>query len=141
MEVDYALLAAFADLASDGKVSIFHGGLETIHLPQLGRIVTPIYFAFRVSFRAEECGGNGIVRVELVDPYGTPVDSSEETVLLQVPPPDGHTKISFVCRFAGIVLQVAGNYLVRLLFNGEEKKVLPLTVTTAAGLTEPEESK
>jgi hypothetical protein len=141
MEVDYALLAAFADLAPDGKVSIFHGGLDTIHLPQAGRLGTPLYLAFRLSFPAEESGIEGVVRVELIAPDAAVVDSSEQSVHLETPDPGGQTMMSFVCRFVGVNIPTAGGYSVRVLFNGEEKKSLRLTVVTGTSPPDQKEPK
>jgi hypothetical protein len=139
MEVDFALLAPYAELSPDGRVSLISGGLDTIHLPRLDPAsAAPLYLAARLSFRAEECRGGGAIRVEMIDPNGGLIDASEHQVDLPPPAPGQRTKISFLLTFRGSFFRVVGEHRVRLLFNGEERKVLPLSIVTAEHPPRPE---
>jgi hypothetical protein len=129
MEVDYAILAAYAELYPDGRVSLMSGGLDALTLKVApGAPSGPFYLATRLVFSAEECGKDYQMRIELVAPDDTVVEPGEPQRIHAPPPAPGRkTKVTFVLT-AAAVLSVFGDYKFRILIDEVEKKVVVFTV-------------
>jgi hypothetical protein len=67
--------------------------------------------------------------VEVVAPDGTVIDEIEGGV---DPPlaPGGRTRISSVLQFTAVTFPALGEYRIRLIIDGQERKVLPLSIGT-----------
>ncbi len=125
MEVEFALLAAHAELAPDGRLSVLSGGLDTIRGFFPGITVYPVYFAARIVFLPDEGDKDYKVSVELLLPDGTVFEKSDQNFRPEVGPK--RTKVGFIITFFNMNIQTLGDYMIRLLIDGHEKKTLPLS--------------
>lgn len=132
MRVDYMMLAPYAELSDDGKVSMLSGDLDTLNIRGQfpGITATPLYLTVRLSFPANECGRQYISQVRVVAPDGATITETEAKPLDTPAPDQGHmeTKIRFIIAFAGMLIPAPGEYRIQLLVDNVEQKSIPLYV-------------
>jgi len=134
MELTCAMLAAYAELAQDGKLSMISGDLDTVHVVGTfpATAGTPLYLVVKLVFPANECGQNYQCRIELIRPDGDILEAPENVITPPAPAPNfTFTKVGFILVFFGITFPSAGEYRIRVLIDGVEIKSLPLRLDAA----------
>ena len=131
MELHFMMLAPYAEIIPDGKVSMISGDIDKLTIlggdfPAISS--TPLYLIGKLILAPEDCGRGHHSRAEVVDPNGTVVAVNDGS--FDVPPhqPGVLAKMSFTVILQGFALPVPGPYVVRLLIDGKEIKRLPLSV-------------
>jgi len=123
MEIEYAFLARYADLSSDGTLSILGAGLEVVRAPSFPRTL-PLAVVARLNdindasvpivleFDATTTEGKSI----LAAPFVIPLE------LHRLPPADKVTSDksgNVVLGLAGFLIPSPGEYILRLKLTGE----------------------
>ena len=128
MKLDYAFLAENAGLLQDeGKFCIFGGGLDTFNVSGLPAVVTFWLFARIEAEDGEKLDGH-TVAMELVNPAGERVKMGETSDLaLSEAAPHVRSNASMLMKLI-IKFLTEGIYTLHLSLDGNEAKVLPLSV-------------
>jgi hypothetical protein len=130
MEISFMMLARYAELSQDGKISMLSGDIDTVRVQGNLPLVSgsPLCLIAKLAFPANECGRRYVSRVQLVTPDGGALDVGERPIDTPPPAPGRLTKVAFVLYMSGLPLPAAGEYAFRLLVDGVEVKRLPLYV-------------
>ena len=127
-EIEYAFLADAADARPGHKFAVIGGGVA-----RLGGQTFPLrhpHVALVVGLlvTAPELGQPHQLRFLVLTPTGETLSSADATITANGPPDGRDTVMTFAVDLWNLVLPVAGDYSVRILVNGSERKRLPLLV-------------
>jgi Family of unknown function (DUF6941) len=128
MEVSCAMLAAYAEISPDGRVSMISGDLDTVRVRGSfpATLPTPLYLVITLAFPAAECEREYRTRVEIVGPDGAHLHQLEQTLFPPSPAPNQRTKTGAVVAFYALTFPMAGDYVIRIILGDEVIKRLPL---------------
>jgi hypothetical protein len=130
MEIVAATLAAYVEMASDGRVTIASGDLDTLRVPDVFPATTnlPLYFYVKFRYPVAECGLTHEYRMEIVGPNGEQVMQGEHQN--NVPPSANGRPVTVgnIIVLAFLTFPAAGEYEVRVFHDGVQIRTLPLYV-------------
>jgi hypothetical protein len=131
MELTCAMLAAYAELAADSRLSVIGGDLDTIRLrgDLPGASVLPLYLVVLLRLPKDECGREYTIQVEFRDPGGEVIEQLPQKVTPPEPPQaDRMTKVGAVVAFQGLRFTAAGKHDFRVTVDGKEIASIPVHV-------------
>src|SRR5690242_1376631 len=130
MRVDFMMLAPYAELSEDGKVSMISGDFDTFNIRGIfpGVMATPCYVIIKLVFSPEECGHAYLAQMKVQSPDGNVVVETEhKPISPTLPNPDRtQSSVRLVFAFGGMFVPMAGEYKIQLLIDGTERKSIPL---------------
>lgn len=128
MQVKFALLADYAIIARDNKISLL-GIFDQINLPQIpGAMPTPMYLAVSVEGEASEIGNSFNLELLLWDPDGNQVFASETEFTFADPQPSPRPTHNTLIGLHGLRFTQAGDHSLIVRVNGEERRRVPIRV-------------
>jgi len=130
MEVQYAMLAAAAQMTPDGGVSMLNGGVDNLigHFP--GLMPLPLYVPVRVAFQPNECGREYELAVEIITPGGAQLLRGSARATPTPPqPPKRVGTITSLLVFAGVSFPELGLYTLRILVDNQALMTIDFLVS------------
>jgi hypothetical protein len=136
MDIAFAFLANYAEFAQDGRLTMVNGDLETLLSTRFPTQPFNLMLAVKLMFPAAECERDYQFRVEISNSQMTQAGGQRAPTRIDIPvrpprnpaaPQQGMT-LGFAIQFLGIVFPRDGEYPVRILLDGVEKKTIPLRV-------------
>jgi hypothetical protein len=139
MQVDFALLAAYAESTPDGSLNIMKGGLDAIRVgrPPATVVGTQIpvfgvYLVGRLRFQAEESDRDYRLRIELIAEETIPAILLQE-IPIHPPPTPTVAKLSLVAFITPPNNVAPGDYQLRIRVDEQVLKNIPLSVQAQPG--------
>jgi hypothetical protein len=132
MEVSCLMLAAYAELSEDGKVSVLGGDIDTVRVPTATFPTTsavPLYLIGKIRFSADEGGRDHPSRIELIAPDGTVLESAHKPLSPPLPVLDRRqSNVGFLLVFFRMTFPVPGEYTIQLSLDGAVIRRMPIYV-------------
>jgi hypothetical protein len=130
-QIEYAFLADAAEVQPGQKFNVLGGGVTRIAGPTLP--VNHPHLALVVGIRLTTAERNREHDLEfvLLGPDGTRVAGSSGRVVAHGPPDPNDLVLTIAVDMWNLSLPALGDYSVRILIGGTERKRLPLTVAQA----------
>jgi hypothetical protein len=135
MELEYAFCAKFADVGTDGFVTLFGGGIDSIAAAQFPTILLTLAVTGCVTVPLEEANGDHQMRIELFGPTGDrhPLEI-EFPVMVRVSPadPPRAPRLNFAVCLQNLIFGMAGRHEFRISVDGRQLGTVPLYITRQA---------
>lgn len=126
MDVEFALLADYAAVTNDGKLTAA-GIFDRVTPPQLPWQHPTMFIALRVLVHPGEEGEHK-VRIRLVDPDGTEIVALDaDSAVPTVDPVEG-ARLQFVLALNNLVFPAAGRYGFDVFLDGRYEHSVPLVI-------------
>lgn len=128
-EVEFAFLADAADTGPGRKFHVLGGGIQRIAGRSLPVVQPHLSLVVGLTVTAPEVGRSHQLRIVVLDPDGKEIAAADGSIV-----PHGHadgrdTLLTFSVDLWNLTFPAPGDYSVRLLVNGSERKRLPLIVS------------
>ena len=133
MELDFALLADAADVAS-GKLFVMGGAFDTIYVPNFPATHPVLAVVFRLLLGPMDLDRKHLLDVTLVDADGRKIASAPgELTAAKSPDLPAGWKQPFVLplRFLNTPFEKPGHYSIEIIINDALIKAIPLRVVQA----------
>ncbi|GIW20290.1 MAG: hypothetical protein KatS3mg065_0586 [Chloroflexota bacterium] len=130
-EIEFAFLADAASTEPAQKFHVLGGGIQRIAGRSLPVVHPHLALVVGLTVTAPEIGRPHELRIVVLDPDGKEIASAQGSIV-----PHGHadgrdTLLTFSVDLWNLTFPAPGDYSVRLLVNGSERKRLPLIVSVA----------
>jgi hypothetical protein len=136
MEVVYAYLANYVEFTQDGGLTMIHGDLESFVSAAFPTTPYNFSLAIKALLSAEEAGRDHALRIEVVRTEKNQGDGEIIQPVLEATMPvpsvasdSRFARANIVAQFVGVTFPREGQYSVRILVDGEERKRIPLQLT------------
>jgi len=129
VEVGFGMLAVFAELTADGKVSVIGGDIDTLRGKFPATLGLPLYVVLKLIFQPGETERDYELVMQVVSPKGNVLQGGGQTIHPARPVrPDLPTKVGVLLVLQSLTIPEVGDYLVRFSLNGRVIKELPLYI-------------
>ena len=129
MEVGFGMLAVFAELAPDGKVSVIGGDIDTLKGKFPATLGMPLYVVLKLIFYPGETERDYELVMQVISPSGNVIQGGGQTIRPGSPArPNLPTKVGVLLILQGLTIPEVGDYLIRFTLNGRVIKELPLYI-------------
>ena len=128
-EIEYAFLADAAEVQPGQKFHVLGGGISRLSGPTLPFQHPHVSLVVGLKLTAAERNREHELGFLVTAPNGDQVASSGGKVIAHGPPDQSDVILNLAVDLWNLTLAVAGEYSVRIMVNGNERKRLPLVVT------------
>ncbi len=134
-DIEYAFLADAADARPGQKFAVIGGGVTRLGGPQFPLRHPHLALVCGLSVTAPEFGAEHDLQFVLLTPAGVQLSNATAKVMANGPG-DGHdTVLTFSLDMWNLSFPEPGDYSIRILVDGSERKRLPLVVEQRAPAT------
>lgn len=127
MQVNFAVLADYANVSREGKLNIM-GIFDRVFTRQLPSRFPPMQLVIRLEAEFAELDTEHAIRVQLADPEGEALFDINGTFTPRGGDP-GHTvSINHIIRLADLPVQQTGTHQVQIWVDNDLKRKVPLRV-------------
>lgn len=133
MEITFAVLADYASVSADGKLSVMGiwNQISPVSLP--AQVLTP-YLVLTLVADVSESGRNRTLKLVLLDADGKQLMSAEHQIVVPVPPrPGASPRMNTILRIPVLQFPTAGDYRFALHVDNDYKAEVLLTVNPPLG--------
>ncbi len=127
-DIEYAFLADAADARPGQKFAVLGGGVSRIGGPQFPLRHPHLAMVVGLLVTAPELGDEHELRFLLLTPRGAELASAEATIVANGPTDGRDTVLTFSLDLWNLVFPEPGDYSMRILVGGSERKRLPLVI-------------
>ncbi len=136
MQLDFALLAQYADYVSDGRLAIFGAGIDGIEASSVPFQSQPMALVARFSLEPGDADHPKHYRLEITAPDGERKRMMEDQSLNILPDTNGMPPIaSNLVVNLHLQFKSVGEYMLHLMLDGREVKAFPLKISRVPSLT------
>ena len=128
-EIEYAFLADAAEVQPGQKFHVLGGGVTRVSGPALPFRHPHLSIVVGLRMTTVERNREHDLGFVLTAPDGTEVSSSSGKVVTHGPPDPNDVILTIAVDMWNLTLAAAGEYSVRVLVDGSERKRIPLQVT------------
>jgi len=125
-EIDFAFLADAAETGPGQKFHVLGGGISRIGGPTFPLRQPHLSLVVGLVVTASEIGREHAIRFVLLDPDGREVAGATGSIVAQRPGDGRDTLLTFSIDLWNVTFPAPGDYSVRILVDGSERKRLPL---------------
>jgi len=136
-DIEYAFLADAADARPGSKFAVIGGGVSRLGGPHFPLRHPHLALVVGLLVTAPELGDEHELRFALLTPDGSELAGAQATILANGPSDGRDSILTFSLDLWNLAFPVPGDYSIRILVDGSERKRLPLVVE---GRTGPDES-
>jgi len=127
-QIEYAFLADAAEVQPGQKFNVLGGGVTRIAGPTVPFQHPHLALVVGIRLTAAERNKEHDMEFVLLGPDGTPVTTSSGRIVAHGPPDPNDLVLTIALDMWNLTLSAQGDYSVRILIGGTERKRLPLTV-------------
>lgn len=127
-DVEFAFLADAADARPGRKFAVIGGGVSRLGGPTFPFRHPHLALVIGLAVTGEEVGRQHELRFMVLTPDGTEMASAQATVVAGGPERSRDSVLTFALDLWNLAFPVPGDYRIRILIDGEERKWLPLRV-------------
>ena len=131
MKVTCAMLASYAEINMDGKLSMIGGDIDNLAVVKFPSSPTfPVFFVLKLLFDAEECNRAYKIRVTWKGPGGFSEEVERTESIL--PPPTMQafgTKLGIIIVFHAMTFTESGVHPIKVYLDGNEIVDLPIRIS------------
>jgi hypothetical protein len=132
-DIEYAFLADAADARPGQKFSVLGGGVSRIGGPEFPLRHPHLAMVVGLLVTTPELGGEHELQFVLLTPRGAELASASATIVASGPSDGRDTVLTFNLDLWNLVFPEPGDYSLRILVHGSERKRLPLLVEHRLG--------
>ena len=132
-EIDFAFLADAVDAPPGQKFNVLGGGITQIAGVAFPLVHPHLALVVGITMTATEAGREHEVRIALLDPDGQEQASTSVSLVAQPQPGGRDALLTLGVDLWHVEFRIPGDWSVRLLVNGSERKRLPLVLAVAPG--------
>jgi hypothetical protein len=130
-DIEYAFLADAAEVVPGQKFHVLGGGISRLSGPSLPIAHPHLSIVVGLRMTATERKREHDLGFVVTAPTGEQITSSGGRVIASGPPDSSDVVLNLAVDLWNLTLPVAGEYVVRILVDGTERKLLPLLVTVS----------
>jgi hypothetical protein len=130
-EIEYAFLADAAEVQPGQKFSVLGGGVTRVAGPAIPLQHPHLALVVGIRLTTVERNREHDLEFTLLAPDGSRVTTSSGRIVAHGPPDPGDVVLTIAVDMWNLVLPVQGEYSMRILIGGTERKRLPLVVAQA----------
>lgn len=138
-EIEYAFLADAAEVQPGQKFHVLGGGVTRVSGPALPFHHPHLSLVVGLRLTTVERNREHDLAFVVMTPDGSEVSSSSGKVVAHGPPDPSDVILTIAIDLWNLTLSVAGEYSVRILVDGSERKRIPLQVMQAREAATPEQ--
>ncbi|MBA2569703.1 MAG: hypothetical protein H0V04_00835 [Chloroflexi bacterium] len=127
-DIEFAFLADAADARPGQKFAVIGGGVSRLGGPVFPLRHPHLALVVGLAVPAEEIGREQDLRFIVLTPDGSEMASAQATVVAGGPEHGRDSVLTFALDLWNLAFPVPGDYGIRILIDGEERKRLPLVV-------------
>lgn len=127
-DIEYAFLADAADARPGSKFAIIGGGVSRLGGPGFPLRHPHLALVVGLLVTAPELGDEHELRFVLLTPDGQELSAAEARIMASGPSDGRDTVLTFGLDLWSLTFPQAGDYSMRILVNGSERKRLPLII-------------
>jgi hypothetical protein len=131
-DIDYVFLADAAEARPGQKFHVLGGGISRIGGPTFPLVQPHLALVVGLTLTAAEVGDTHQIRFVLMGPDGRELSRADASVRADGLPAGGDTRVTFAIDLWSVTFAAPGEYTLRILVGGSERKRLPLVVERAA---------
>jgi hypothetical protein len=139
-DIEYAFLADAAEARPGQKFAVIGGGVSRLGGPQFPLRHPHLALVCGLLVTAAELGREHQLEFVMLTPAGQQLSTATATIRAEGPAEGRDTVLTFSLDMWNLAFPMAGDYSIRILVDGSERKRLPLIVEqreTAAGTAVP----
>jgi len=140
-EIEYAFLADAAEVQPGQKFHVLGGGVTRVSGPALPLHHPHLSLVVGLRLTPPERNREHDLAFLVTAPDGTEVSSSSGKVVAHGPPDPSDIVLTIAIDLWNLTLSLAGEYAVRILVDGAERKRIPLQVVQAREGAPPPEQR
>jgi hypothetical protein len=127
-DIEYAFLADAADARPGHKFAVIGGGVSRLGGPQFPLRHPHLALVCGMSVTTPELGAEHELQFVLLKPDGGQLSTATAKILANGPPDGKDSVLTFSLDLWNLSFPVAGDYSIRIMIDGSERKRLPLIV-------------
>ena len=127
-DIEYAFLADAAEARPGQKFAVIGGGVSRLGGPQFPLRHPHLALVCGLSVTATELGREHQLEFMLLTPTGQQLSNATATIRAEGPADGRDTVLTFSLDMWNLAFPTAGDYSIRILVDGSERKRLPLVV-------------
>ena len=127
-DIEYAFLADAAEARPGQKFAVIGGGVSRLGGPQFPLRHPHLALVCGLSVTSPELGAEHELQFVLLTPEGNPLSNATAKVLANGPTDGRDTVLTFSLDLWNLSFPEAGDYSIRIMIDGSERKRLPLVV-------------
>ena len=127
-DIEYAFLADAADAKPGQKFAVIGGGISRLGGQSFPLRHPHLALVVGLLVTAAELGSAHQVRFVVMGPTGDTLSSADATITANGPGDGRDTVLTFAVDLWNVVLPTPGEFTIRILVDGSERKRLPLLV-------------
>ncbi len=127
-DIEYAFLADAADARPGQKFGVLGGGVSRIGGPQFPLRHPHLAMVVGLLVTSPELGSEHDLRFLVLTPAGGQLSTAEAKIVTNGPPDGRDTVLTFSLDLWNMMFPEPGDYSIRILVDGSERKRLPLVV-------------
>jgi hypothetical protein len=127
-DIEYAFLADAAEARPGQKFAVIGGGVSRLGGPQFPLRHPHLALVCGLLVTAAELGREHNLEFLLLAPNGQQLSTATATIRAEGPSEGRDTILTFSLDMWNLVFPAAGDYTIRILVDGSERKRLPLVV-------------
>jgi hypothetical protein len=131
-DIDYIFLADAADARPGQKFNILGGGISRIGGSTFPLVHPHVALVVGLTVTAAEVGDTHQIRFVLMAPDGRELSRAEAGIRADGVPVGGDARVTFAIDLWSVTFEAPGEYSLRVLVGGSERKRLPLFVDRSA---------
>lgn len=135
-EIDFAFLADAAQTVPGQKFNVLGGGINRIGGPTFPLRQPHLCLVVGLLVTASEVGREHAIRFVLLDPDGGEVTGATGSLVARGNQDGRDNLVTFSIDLWNVTFPAPGDYSVRILVNGSERKRLPLQIVPRAEAAE-----
>lgn len=132
-DIEYAFLADAADARPGHKFAVIGGGVTRLGGPQFPLRHPHLALVCGLTVTTPEFGAEHDLQFVLLTPEGKQLSNATAKVLASGPPDGRDTVLTFSLDMWNLSFPTPGDYSIRILVDGSERKRLPLVVEEREG--------
>ncbi len=127
-DIEYAFLADAADARPGQKFSVLGGGVTRLGGPTFPLRHPHLALVVGLAVPMEEVGSEMELRFTVLTPSGTDMANAQATIVAGGRDGDRDSVLTFALDLWNLSFPEAGDYVIRIVIDGEERKRLALVV-------------
>jgi hypothetical protein len=140
-DIEYAFLADAADARPGQKFAVIGGGISRVGGATFPLRHPHVALVVGLLVTAPELNDQHDLRFVLLTPDGGELATASASILASGVPDGRDSVLTFSLDLWNLAFPMPGDYSIRILVDGSERKRLPLVVERRAGATGPEGSE
>ena len=127
-DIEYAFLADAADARPGQKFAVIGGGVTRLGGPQFPLLHPHLALVCGLSVTTPEFNAEHNIHFVLLAPDGRQLTNATATIMANGPSDGRDTVLTFSLDMWNLSFPIPGDYSIRILIDGSERKRLPLIV-------------